>query len=117
MELKPYICKCCGAPVNISKMKCDYCGTVYHNDALKEITIRAVRPGEHTIQSQVRISHEVLRSRDAKDTRDYILGELRNQIADGLLGFLDITTCRDYMDNCEIIRGEVRVIDPMFSGY
>ena len=115
MDLKPYICERCGGPINVSKMKCEYCGTSYHNEVLKAIEIRTVRPGVHRITSEVRIPREVMRREDLEDIRTYALGKLRNQIADGLLGFLEIATCRDYMENCEIIRGEVRVIDPMFS--
>jgi hypothetical protein len=117
MDLKPYICERCGAPINVAKMKCEYCGTKYHNDALKEICIKAIRPGEHAIFGQVRIPREAFCCSDPEDVRDYSLRKLREQIADGLLGYLKIETCRDYIDNCEIIRGEVRVIDPMFNTY
>lgn len=117
MDLKPYICERCGAPINVSTMKCDYCGTKYHNDALKEICIKTVRPGEHAIFSQVRMPREVLIRGNPEYARDYCLSKLREQIADGLLGYLKIETSRDFTDDCEIIRGEVRVIDPMFSTY
>jgi hypothetical protein len=55
------------------------------------------------------------------EVRDYALKELRNQLADGLLAYMKITTSTDfsakYLEQTEIIRGEVRVINPMFEGY
>ena len=35
MDLKPYICKRCGAQINVAKMRCEYCGTSY----LKQLNI------------------------------------------------------------------------------
>jgi hypothetical protein len=54
---------------------------------------------------------------DPERARDYTLNQLREQIADGLLGFMKITTSHDLCEQAEIIRGEVRVVDPTFSGY
>jgi hypothetical protein len=58
---------------------------------------------------------------DPERARDYSLRELRNQLADGLLAYMKITTCTDfsakYFEQTEIIRGEVRVVDPTFDGY
>ena len=28
-EYKPFICKCCGAPINRETMTCEYCGVQY----------------------------------------------------------------------------------------
>lgn len=116
MELKPYICERCGGPINISKMKCEYCGTEYQDERLKNVYVEVVKPGVHSIYSEVRIPREALLRNKVEDIRNYSLGQLRHQIADGLLGYLNIATHKDYMEDCEIIRGEVRVLDPMFGG-
>ena len=117
MDLKPYVCKCCGGRVNVAKMLCEYCGTQYHDDSLKRIVISAVKPGEAKLRAEVRIDYDHMLA-DPESARDYALGELRRQLADGLLAYMKIETCKDFgMDfsRKEIIRGEVRVIDPMFE--
>lgn len=114
MDLKPYICKCCGGRINVAKMRCDYCGTQYEDASLKRITIQTVSPGTNVIRAEVAISKECM-LHSPEGARDYALCELRNQIADGLLGFMKIATSENFMDHTEIIRGEVRVVDPMFS--
>lgn len=75
-------------------------------------------PGECVIRAEVAINRYDMAD-NPEGARDYALRELRNQIADGLLGFMKITTSSGYdprwMVGTEIIRGEVRVVDPSFS--
>lgn len=118
MELKPYICKCCGGRINVAKMRCEYCDTPYEDSSLKRIKIETVSPGQHTIRAQVALSYDHM-LHSPEGARDYALRELRNQLAEGLLGFMKIQTAENldpkYLERTEIIRGEVRVIDPMFN--
>ncbi len=118
MNLTPYICKCCGGKINIAKMKCEYCDTQYEDQSLKRIKIETVRPGEHTIRAEVELSMDHM-MHNPEGARDYALRELRNQLADGLLGYMKIMTAANfspkYYERTEIIRGEVRVIDPIFN--
>ena len=119
MKLEPYLCKQCGGRINVAKMVCEYCGTAYHDESLKRIKIVQVRPGEHLISAQIEVDIKNM-IHYPEDTRDYALHELRNQIADGLLGYMKVTTSESfnpgYFGRTEIIRGEVRVIDPVFNG-
>ena len=91
MELKPYICQCCGGRINVAKMKCEYCDTQYEDPSLKRLVIRTVRPGETTIRAEIAIDRWGL-AHNPEGARDYALHELRNQIADGLLGFMKLAT-------------------------
>lgn len=114
MDLKPYICECCGGRINVAKMKCEYCGTIYENESLKRITIQTVNARTAVIRAEVAIPKDRM-MHNPEGARDYTLRELRNQLADGLLGFIKIATSEDFMSDTEVIRGEVRVVDPMFS--
>ena len=120
MDLHPYICKCCGGRINIAKMRCEYCDTPYENESLKRIEIATYTPGQATIRAQIAISRDHM-AHSPESARDYALHELRNQIADGLLGYMKVTTSTDYsakwMEQTEIIRAEVRVIEPSFGGF
>lgn len=115
MDLRPYICKQCNGTVNPATLKCEYCGTRYESDSLKRIVISSKIPGQTKISAEVVIDTEVMR--DAPERmRDYALHELRDQLADGLLAYMRVTTNHDYRNMTEIIRGEVRVLEPDFGG-
>lgn len=119
MDLRPYVCKQCGGTINPATLKCEYCGTRYEDESLKRITITTQTPGQHTIRAQIHLDRELIRYNPER-ARDYALGQLREQIADGLLGYMKITTSKDisrWGDQVEIIRGEVKVIEPTFGQY
>lgn len=113
MNLTPYICTQCGGKIDVSRMQCEYCGTQYKNDDLRKVKFEVVRPGVNRIVAQVSVPHEVLR--DPEMARDYTLTELRNQLADGILAYMKIDARNDPCTLSQIIRGEVRVVDPGFD--
>lgn len=114
-EPKAMTCQNCGANINRITLRCDFCGTEYesHNDRIK---IVLDRPGVHRIRCQTKVDMECMRHSPEK-VRDYVLRDMREQIADGLLAYMKMTTseCYDPMSLCQIIRGEVRVVDPSFD--
>lgn len=116
-ELVAMTCKNCGANVNRRTMKCDFCGTEYThpNERIKFIVDR---PGMQTIRCETRVDMEHMRD-SPEGARAYVLEDMRQQLADGLLAFMKITTKDDYsggpFGSCQIIRGEVRVVDPSFN--
>lgn len=114
MDLRPYICERCNGTIDLKTLKCEYCGTPYEDSTLKRIKIEVVRPGVHTIKSEVVIDFDHM-AYDPEGARDYALRELRNQLADGLLGFMKLKTAENFNIRSQIIRGTVRVIDPMFN--
>lgn len=116
MKLEPYICKCCGGRINVAKMRCEYCGTPYKDESLKRLVIQQVQPGVNTIRAEVLLNREDI-LHNPERARDYALRELRNQLADGLLAYMRIATTDDARTHTQIIRGEVRVIDPVFDNY
>jgi hypothetical protein len=52
--------------------------------------------------------------RSPEAASDYALQDMRQQIADGLLAYMRLTTSEDIKGMCQIVRGEVRVLDPYF---
>ena len=113
-EAKPMKCQNCGANINRRTMQCDYCGTEYEspNERLK---IVVDRPGVHTIRCETRVDMDHMRY-SPEGAREYVLQDMRQQIADGLLAYMKFATSESYepLNCCQIIRGEVRVIDPSF---
>lgn len=114
MDLRPHICKQCGGHIDLATMKCAYCGTTYSDPALRNITFKVDRPGVQRIRTQITIPNDRMKQ-SPEAARDYALRELRNQLADGLLAFMKIDTAEDFMNDAQIIRGEVRVLEPSFD--
>ena len=115
LEMEAMKCPNCGANVNRRNLRCDYCGTEYKHPN-EQIKIVVDRPGVHTIRCQTKVDLEHMRQAPER-VREYVLRDMRKQIADGLLAYMKMQTseCYDPMNCCQIIRGEVRVVDPTFD--
>lgn len=117
MELKPLVCQQCGGTIDRKTMKCPYCDTQYEqkNDG---ISMRYVveTPGIHTIRAMVAVDDRMAIQSPQAATK-FTMDKMRDKIAEGLLDYLKITTERDPLHMCQIIRGEIRVVDPTFSTY
>ena len=100
-------------------MKCPYCDTQYERKN-NGVTVNYVvdRPGVHTLRAEIRVD-EYMVAHNPEGATHYALDRLRREIADGLLAYMKISTSKDYSfhERFEIIRGEVRVIDPAFTHY
>ena len=111
-EPKPLVCENCGGPIERRTMRCPYCGTQYTSwDGAMKIEVHEV--GVHTLRCQVQVAR-VYTHNDPERAAQYALGRMREQIADGLLAYMKMSTTDDPRQNCQIIRGEVRVIIPEF---
>ena len=111
--VKQFKCQNCGAPINRARMVCEYCGTQYERK-YGDNTVRFVvdRPGVHRIAAAVRVNEEDLRRMPPEATEKYIMDRMRKNIADGLLGYLEMAVEEDPMSFSRIFRGDVRVLDP-----
>ena len=98
-------------------MRCPYCDTQYERKN-NGVTVNYVvnQAGVHTLRADVRVD-ELMLLRNPESATAYALDILRQEIADGLLAYMKISTAKDFsaFNNCEIIRGEVRVVDPYFT--
>lgn len=119
IEIKPLVCERCGGHIDRQTMKCPYCDTQYERKN-NGVTVNYVvnRPGVHTLRADIRVDNFMV-LRDPEGATEYALDRLRHEIADGLLAYMKITTSKElsFHNECEIIRGEVRVIDPTFTNY
>ena len=82
-------------------------------DALKgEFVVK--RQCVHRLRAEVRIP-EKLKTANPEEATKFAMSKLRQGLADGLLDYMKCTTQHDPMNMCQIIRGEVRVVDPSFD--
>lgn len=114
---KALICQCCGGHIDRRTMKCPYCETQYEKkfDGTP-VTFTVERPGVHHINAMVRLDEQAIRM-NPEGATEFAMNKLRNSIADGLLEYMRIDTCKDYSQFCRIIRADVRVLDPTFYDY
>lgn len=116
-EIKPLVCENCGGHIDRATMKCPYCDTQYERKS-NGVTVNYVvtQPGVHTIRADIRVSN-LQKLHDPEGATRYALDRLRQEVADGLLAYMKISTSKDlsFMEDCEIIRGEIRVVDPHFT--
>lgn len=115
INIEVLTCSNCGAPINRATMTCPYCKTQY-SSSHPELRIEVVKPGAHRIGVESRIPQRFVDASPETATK-MVLSEMRNKLADGLLDYMRVTTSRGYgfMDECQIIRGEVMVLDPYFK--
>jgi RNA polymerase subunit RPABC4/transcription elongation factor Spt4 len=117
LELRELKCQNCGAHIDRNSLKCPYCGTQYerkYNGV--PIVYDTDRPGVHKISAMVKVDDDFI-ARSPERATQYSLDRLRQGIAEGLLDYMKLCTTQEYdhMQMCQIIRAEVRVVDPKFS--
>lgn len=119
VKLQPLICQQCGGAIDRNTMKCPYCETQYERKG-DGVELRYVveKPGIHTIRAMVKVDDMILNHSPERATK-FVMDRMRHQIADGLLNYMKMVTEMEHspMERCHIIRGEIRVVDPMFSDY
>lgn len=110
-------CRNCGAhltSVGGGRWRCEYCGSVYEAQSfLGEIQFVEInRAQAQKIVAKVAIPREYREGTHADTLSRYTLGQLRQQLAEGLEAFMKISTEEDPFLQTTIVRGEVRVIPP-----
>ena len=119
IEIKPLLCEQCGGRIDRKTMRCPYCGTEYgrQNNGV-QIRFKEGRPGEYSIFAQVQVDMDMIAA-DPEFSKEYALDAMRQEIADALMAFTKISTSMNFdpLGRYQIVRGEVRVIDPEFVDY
>ena len=96
-------------------MTCEYCGTQYERKR-DEVTVNYIvqRPGVHVLKVQTAVPDD-LTVRNPEVATEYAMRKLRDHLAESLLAYMKLDVEKDPMRFAQIIRGEIRVVDPMFD--
>lgn len=114
-ELFELRCQECGASLN-SGLVCPYCGTRYarkHSPESGSLYIQTCPAQIRRVKCEVLIDDDLLRN-SPEVAGDMALKELRNQLADELIGLMETETDYKPVTHAQILRGEVRVVEPGF---
>ena len=111
-----YSCPNCGAPIDGSG-KCSYCGTVYRKEA--NVYIEVEHPKVKVIAADVSLDRSLMEafveSGNEEAFSKMTLDRLANELAKGLAGYMKLETrYPDFVHDCQIIRGSIRVVPPDF---
>lgn len=106
---KPLLCEQCGGQIDRATRKCPYCGTQYELPEGVKVVID--RPGVHRIRCEARLDEAVLMASPEVAT-EMTLQQMRKQVADSLLAYMEFVTEVNPMSMHRIIRGEIRVLEP-----
>lgn len=96
-------------------MCCPYCGAQYEKE-YQGMPVKFVveRPGVHRIRAEVRID-DSMKVVNPEIATEAAMHKLRQGLADGLLDYMKCVVQHNPMSMYQIIRGEVRVVDPTFD--
>lgn len=114
-KLEPRTCPNCGASVPFGQYKCGYCGTTFKGgDAYAPLIVERIDPRTHVITTRVAIPKYAQEYMNPEQKRDYILSDMRAQIADALLGLIEVREEFNPIELEDVYEGRVRVIEPSF---
>lgn len=105
-------CTCCGAPINRSTYKCDYCGTQYKRPTEKITQLVVERPGVKVLSSEFKIdSYEATHLGS-----EFLYNEVKwasiEQMVEMLVPLMEIYTMPDPRDFTMRVRTRLRVVEP-----
>lgn len=112
-------CQNCGGPLTKSG-KCEYCGTIYQiNQTFNEICYVEVQQGPvETIICKTEVPKWFVEKCSDKESKralaDRTLRELREELAEGIAGFMEVRTEIDPFSEAQIYQGMIRVVPPGF---
>ena len=110
-KMIPNKCPHCGAPVNMARAICEYCGTTFENEAVR---IVYGEPKVDRLSAMVSLGDEMFAIRDANltDLSKYAIELLSKKIAEGLIPYMQIETSHDMMHMAHNFRADIRVVRP-----
>lgn len=118
MKFEPYICPQCGGQIDRARMVCMHCGTQFkeHTDVIK---IVAERPGVHTLTATAALQDEVIAQLGAEKASEIALKEIARKMSNAIMPYLSVQTSDKQLlsDNCMVVRGRLRILDPKEWAY
>lgn len=105
--MKELKCPNCGAPINETTMRCEYCGAVFKRDDY--IVYQLEHPTAVPLKTVMRIDKEFA---TLPRYEEYVVDSISRSLADKVSKYMEMEFQDDPMNNQVIVQGRVRIIPP-----
>ena len=112
---EPLICKQCGAAINRSTMRCEYCGTQYKIENQLPIMVCVDRPQVQTLEAGLSVAREFVVAMSEKELHGYVNRNIAVKLAEALEPNIDYKVVDDAMLGQYIVKGRVRILPPGYK--
>ena len=107
--MKELKCPNCGAPINRSTMRCDYCGAVFKSDFDHSVIYQIEHPKIIPLKAIMKVD-ENLTTMDGYE--GYMVGHMAYSLAKQVAKYMDVTIQRNPRDCTVTACARVRVVPP-----
>lgn len=104
-------CPNCGAPIDLNKTKCAYCGTPYKVDQ-QNMVLRVERYESPVIPLEFKstVSNEMIMCMNDAELGGYLRKTLARGLAEHVADAMQIETMPDPIHGCHVVRARVRIL-------
>lgn len=119
IDIQQLKCENCGAPLK-EDLTCPYCGARYERKGagINTCYVQMIPAKVHPLRAQVMIPDEQIMCLGEEETAEYAINTLVSALSKEIGRHMKVTTGyapgRSPFEACQIIRGEVRIVDPDF---
>lgn len=107
--MKELKCPNCGAPINRSTMRCDYCGAVFKSDFEHSVIYQIEHPKIIPLMSVMKVDNEIAKM-DGYER--YLVDHMAYSLANQMVKYMEIATQDDPMRDQVTVSARVRVVPP-----
>lgn len=106
--MKELKCPNCGAPINRSTMRCDYCGAVFKSD-LNSIIYQIENPKIVPLKTVMKVDNQIAMMNGYEE---YLVDHMAYSLAKQMVKYMDVITQDDPMRDQVTVSARVRVVPP-----
>lgn len=106
-------CECCGGTINLSSLKCEYCGTQYESDfGYENLRIETYQSPCRIFKAKLAIPHEAMSLMSSDEVSDYTIRNLSRKLAEAIEPMMQLETEFNPAMMHHVITAKVRIVEP-----
>ena len=114
--MEPLICKQCGAAINRSTMRCEYCGTQYKIENQLPVRVYVDRPQVQTLEAELSMGKEFVAGVSEKELHSFVSHNIAMKLAEALEPNVEyMVRADDPIFGLYVVRGRVRILPPGYK--
>ena len=113
-ELKPLICPQCGAHINRTTYRCEYCGTQFKQEAeLNPFQFEVLRPGAVVLRSQCTMPLKAVEMVGGREkASELVIKQMAKELASKIAPYMDVAAEVDLCTMDMRVNARLRIIEP-----